>query len=212
MRKLRVKLAASSLLLAALFVWSSSLVHAQTTLEWMTLTPLNEGFSIKLPVKPDEETDRVTLMGNAYKMRLYTAIDESDGMLYMVVMQEFPSIAGVLTPAKRLDQFMEGFKEGLNKSLGNATTKVDLQPDRDLELKGKLGRQFKLVFGETHGLVRAFDVSPRVYVLLVMGADEKNSRVVRFLESFEVKPAPPPVPLPVPPPPMEPPPAAKPSS
>jgi len=207
MRKLSIKIAASSLLLAALLAMSSLAVRAQTTIEWMTLTPRDEGFSIKLPVKPDEETDRVTLMGNAYKMRLYTAVDESDGMLYMVVMQEFPSIAGVLKPAARLDQFMDGFKEGLNKSIGNATTKVDLQPDRDLDLKGNLGRQFKLTFGETHGLVRAYDVSPRVYVLLVMGADEKNSRVVRFLESFEVKPAPPPVPLPV-----QPPPETKPSS
>lgn len=197
MRKLLVKLAASSLLLATLLALSSSPTQAQTVLEWITLSPVNEGFTVQLPVKPDEETDRVTLMGNAYKMRLYTAIDESDGMLYMVVMQEFPTLAGVLTPAARLDQFMEGFKEGLNKSIGNATTKVDLQPDRDLDLKGKLGRQFKLAFGETHGLVRAFDVSPRVYVLLVMGADEKNSRVLRFLNSFDVKPAPPPVPLPV---------------
>jgi hypothetical protein len=194
--RLRIKFAAASLLLASLFASSAATGHGQTTPEWTTLTPAGEGFSVKLPAKPDEDTDRVTLMGNAYKMRLYTAGTDADGMLYMVVMQEFPSLAGVLTPAARLEQFMEGFKEGLNKSLGSATAKVELQADRDLDLNGKLGRQFKLTFGETRGLVRAFDGSPRIYVLLVMGADEKSANVVRFFDSFELRPAPAPVPLP----------------
>lgn len=191
------KLAVGSLLLLSLLLSAAVAAHGQTTLEWITLTPANEGFSVKLPAKPDEDTDRVALMGNSYKMRLYTAVDNADGLLYMVVMQEFPSLAGVLSPAARLEQFMEGFKEGLNKSIGNATTKLDLQPDRGLDLKGHFGRQFKLTFGETSGLVRAFDASPRMYVLLVMGADEKNSNVARFFDSFEIKPAPPPVPLPI---------------
>ena len=190
MFKLRFKLAASSLLLASLVLSAAAVAHAQTTLEWITLTPANEGFTVKLPAKPEADTDHVTLMGNSYQMRLYTAVDDADGLLYMVVMQEFPSIASVLTPAARLEQFMEGFKEGLNKSFGNANTKVDVQPDRDVDMKGHLGRQFKLSFAETRGLVRAFDASPRVYVLLIMGADEKNANVVRFFESFEIRPAP----------------------
>lgn len=197
MFKLRVKSAAWSFLLVSLMASSAAAARAQTTLEWMTLTPADEGFSVKLPAKPDEDTDRVALMGNSYKMRLYTAVDDTDGMLYMVVMQEFPSLASILTPTARLEQFMEGFKEGLNKAIGNATAKVDLQPDRDLALKSHAGRQFKLSFGETRGLVRAFDASPRMYVLLVMGADEKNSKVVRFFDSFEIRPAPAPVPVPI---------------
>jgi hypothetical protein len=196
MFKRRAKLLAGSFLLGSLLASSAGAVHAQTTLEWITLAPANEGFSVKFPVKPAEDTDRVTMTGNSYKTRLYTVVDE--GLLYMVAMQEFPSLDfGVLTSAQRLDQFMDGFKDGLNKSLGNATTKVDLQTDRDLDLNGKLGRQFKLSYGETKGLVRAFDASPRMYVLLVMSSDEKHSPVVRFFDSFEIKPAPAPVPLPV---------------
>ena len=196
MTKLRVKLAASLFLLASLLAASTAAAHAQTTLEWITLAPANEGFSVNLPLKPDAETERVAMEGGAYKTRLYTAFDETDRILYMVVMQEFSAATGELKPAVRLEQFMEGFKEGLKKSIGNGTTNVELLLDRHLDLKRHLGRQFKLTFGEARGLVRAFDASLRIYVLLVMGADEKNSNAMRFFDSFEIKAAPPPVPLP----------------
>jgi len=167
--------------------------------DWIVIAPPNEGFSIQLPVKPEEQTDRSTLQSNTYKMRLYTSYDEATGLLYMVVMQEFPELSGVLTPAVRLDKFMEGFKEGFAKSLAeSAAVKVDLQADRDLSLKGAaIGRQYILSVGETRGLVRAFDANPRNYVLIVVGGDEKNAEVKRFFDSFEIKSAPPPIPQPL---------------
>jgi hypothetical protein len=196
MARLRVKLATATLLLVSLLTSAATASQIQGAAEWLVLTPVDEGFSVKFPVKPDEETDRVALMGSAYKSRLYTAVG-TDRTLYMVVMQEFPSGSAVLTPAVRLEQFMDGFKEGLQKSIGSTDTKIELVPDRDLDLKGRAGRQFKLSFGEARGLVRAFDAMPRMYVLLVMGADEKDESVVRFFNSFEIRPAPAPVPQPL---------------
>jgi hypothetical protein len=167
--------------------------------DWIVIAPPNEGFSIQLPGKPDEQTDRTTFQSNTYKMRLYTSNDEASGLLYMVVMQEFPDRSGVLTPAVRLDKFMDGFKEGFAKSLADAAgMKVDIQADRDLSLRGAtLGRQYILSLGESQGLLRAFDANPRNYVLMVLGGDEKKAEVKRFFDSFEIKAAPPPIPQPL---------------
>jgi len=166
--------------------------------DWIVLAPAGEGFAIKLPVKPEIETQRVPVMGNTYLLRLYTSSDERTGLLYMVVMQEYPSVTGVLTPAARLEKFMDGFKKGLGESLAAASGgKFDLVPDRDLSLGNYRGRQYKLSVAETRGLVRAYDAGRRVYLLMVMGAEEKNSAAVRFFDSFEIKPAPDPVPQPV---------------
>ncbi len=197
MFKLRFKLAASSLLLVSVLLSASAAVHGQTTLEWMVLARAGEGFSVSLPVKPEEDTDRMTTDGKVYKMRLYTSVDGATGLIYMVAMQEFPPAVERLSSALRLEQFMDGFKEGLNKSLGGLSdAKLDLRRDRDLDLKGHLGLQYTLSLGQTRGLVRAFDGSPRMYVLLVMGAEEKDANVVRFFDSFEIKAAPAPVPEP----------------
>ena len=167
--------------------------------DWIVITPPEEGFSIQFPVKPEEQTERSTIQANTYKMRLYTSQDEATGLLYMVVMQEFPDLSGVLTPPVRLDKFMEGFKEGFVKSLTESTgTKVDLQADRDLTLKGAaIGRQYIFSMGESRGLLRAFDANPRNYVLIVIGGDEKSAEVRRFFDSFEIKAAPPPIPQPL---------------
>jgi hypothetical protein len=132
-------------------------------------------------------------------MRLYTSNDEASGLLYMVVMQEFPDLSGVLTPGVRFDKFMEGFKQGFVKSLAESSgMKVDVQAGRDLSMKGAvIGRQYILSLGESRGLVRAFDANPRNYVLMVLGGDETKAEVKRFFDSFEIKAAPPPIPQPL---------------
>ena len=187
------------LLLLAFLVAPALAAPVSKAGDWIVITPPDEGFSIQLPVKPEEQTERSTFETSTYKMRLYTSQDEATGLLYMVVMQEFPELSGVLTPAVRVDKFMEGFKEGFVKSLAQSSgTKVDLQVDRDLTLKGAvIGRQYIISMGESRGLLRTFDANPRNYILMVLGGDEKRAEVKRFFDSFEIKAAPPPVPQPL---------------
>ena len=143
----RQQIVAALLLLVSLCAVAAFAQPAQKTGDWITISPPDEGFAIQLPVKPEEQTDRSTYETNTYKMRLYTSSGEASGLLYMVVMQEFPELSGILEPAVRFDKFMEGFKEGFAQSLGeSAKLKVDLQPDRDLSLKGtRMGRQYLLM-------------------------------------------------------------------
>lgn len=178
---------------------SGSLAYSPVSVDdWILLAPAGEGFSVKLPVKPETEMQRVPLMGNTYLLKLYTSNDNATGLLYMVIMQEYPTVTGVLTPGARLEKFMDGFKKGLGESLASAVGgRFDLVPDRDLTLKNYPGRQYKLSVAETRGLVRAYDAGRRVYLLMVMGVDEKNAAAVNFFDSFDIKPAPDPVPQPI---------------
>lgn len=166
--------------------------------DWVVLSPKDEGFAVRMPVKPSEETDRVALVGNTYLMRLYLSTDSGSGLLYMALMQEFPSMVSVLEPAARLDKFIEGFKTGFGETLAKSRgVKFEMTTDGELNLAKHLGRQYKLKVGESPGLMRVFDGGRRVYFLLVMGADEKHADVNRFFSSFEIKPAPDPVPRPL---------------
>jgi hypothetical protein len=191
----------SQLLLLSLFAASAFAGPALRADDWIVLAPAGEGFSIKVPVKPEVESQRVPVMGNTYQLRLYTMTDDKTGLLYMVIMQEYPSITGVLNPTARLEKFMDGFKKGLGESLAAAVGgKFDLVPDRDLKVGTSIGRQYKITVGETHGLVRGFDGGRRVYLLLVLGADESSAAASSFFDSFEIRPAPDPVPQPIAPP------------
>ena len=196
--KRRIQIVAALWLGGLLLIAPAVAFPRQGTSAWIVIAPPDEGFSVQMPVKPEEQQERVPIMGNTYKMHLHTGVDGRTGLLYMAIMQEFPALSGVLTPAVRLDKFMEGFSKGLGNALGNTPeTKPEIKPDRDLDLKGQIGRQYTLSVGESRGLIRTFDGGRRVYVLLVLGADEKNSSLNRFFESFEIKAAPDPVPIPI---------------
>lgn len=197
MFKSQTRLTAAAFLLVSLLTAQAAEYPQQGATDWILVAPVGEGFTIRMPVKPEEQSDRTALMGNTYQMRLYTGVDDANGMIYMVAMQEFPSVAEALEPSKRLEQFMAGFKDGFVKSLGEAGAKLELIPGRELDLKGHLGRQYTLSFAGSRGLVRAFDATVRMYVLLVMGGDDKNASVARFFDSFEIIPAPAPVPKPI---------------
>ena len=190
------------LLSLLVFASSSALaVAAARADDWIVLAPAGEGFSVKVPVRPEVESQRVPVMGNTYQMRLYTMTDNKSGLLYMVIMQEYPSITGVLNPTARLEKFMDGFKKGLGESLATAVGgRFDLVADRDLKIGANIGRQYKMTVGETRGLVRGYDASRRVYLLMVLGAEEKSEAATNFFDSFEIRPAPDPVPQPIPPP------------
>lgn len=196
MFKSRRSIIAAALLSASL-VGAPAAYAQQEAKQWILVVPAGEGFTVRLPVKPEEQAERVPIMGNTYLMHLYTSVDESSGMLYMVIMQEFSSLSGVLEPSKRIERFMSGFKEGMGRSLGDAGKKLELTPGRELDLKGHLGRQYAISLAESSGLVRVYDGTARVYVLLVMGGDERNTSVTRFFDSFEITPAPAPVPKPI---------------
>ncbi|MBC8028837.1 MAG: hypothetical protein H7Z16_01890 [Pyrinomonadaceae bacterium] len=196
MNNSRIHLVAVAVLLGALFAAQTS-AFAQGSGDWQLVAPSGEGFSVRMPLKPDEETDRVPQAGSTYQMRLYTAFDKPSGMLYMVAMQEFSSAVGAMAPSTRLEEFMKGFKEGLGESMGAAGAKLELTPERDLDLKGRFGRQYTLTVATARGMVRAFDAVNRMYVLVAIGGREGGPNIGRFFDSFEITPAPAPVPRPI---------------
>jgi len=197
MIKSRIATMAAALLFGCLLVFQTMTVTAQTPPEWSLVAPAGEGFSVRMPVKPDEQTDRVPLEGFTYQTRLYTSADPSDRMFYMVVMQEFSSIVSALEATKRFDNFMTGFNEGMVKTMGTNGATLEFKQGRDLDLKGHLGRQYTLTLGSKPGVLRAFDSKNRIYVLIAIGGADGNTNINRFFDSFEITPAPAPVPKPI---------------
>ena len=151
-----------------------SLVPGQTESPWVSWAPADDGFSVLLPGTPDVQKQQTPILGNNYEMRMYTSIEAKSGLVFIVVMQELPTVTAVLTPDKKLDSFMGGFQEGFSKSLPNM--KVEMKLERDLALKGNYGRQYGVSVAETRGLARVYDGGHRVYLLMAMGGSETHAR------------------------------------
>lgn len=162
-------------------------VAAQSETAWVTVAADEVGFSVLMPSKPEVKSEQSPIAGNSYQTSTYTTADAKSGLIYLVVAQEMPTITQALSAAKRMEQFMVGFKEGFGDK-----TKVELNYERDIELDGRYGRQYVFSYAETRGVVRAYDAGKRVYVLLALGGDEQNSGIARFMGSFKITAAPPP--------------------
>ena len=188
---------ATTLLLAVAMVAHVAALPRQGSGNWELVAPPSEGFTVRMPLKPEEQSDRIPFEGNTYLMRMYTAPDNVNGMLYMVIMQEFGSVGAALGNSQRFESFMNGFKEGMAKTLGTTAAPMEMKADGDLNLKGNFGRQYLLSFGSTRGLVRGYNAKDRIYVLVAVGGNAGNESTKRFFDSFEITPAPAPMPMPI---------------
>jgi len=174
----KVNLAA--VLLMPLVAFRVGLSQSDEAPAWLTVAPDGGGFSVLMPTKPALEKDQSPIAGNKYETNTYSASETKSGNIYLVITQETPTITQALSTAKRMDEFVAGFKEGF----GNDKRKAELNFDRELALDGRYGRQYTFAYAETRGILRAYDSGRRVYVLLALGGDEQNSGIARFLDSF----------------------------
>lgn len=197
MLKPRVTQLVATLLLGSVMVAHVAALPRQESATWELVAPPEEGFSVRMPVKPEEKTDQVPFKGHNYRMRMYTAPDRISGTLFMVIMQECGSAGSAAETSQRFENFMKGFKEGMASTLGTKAAPLEMKADGDLNLKGNPGTQYALSFGSTRGVVRGYQTKDRIYVLVAVGAGAGNEGTKHFFDSFAITPAPVPVPRPV---------------
>lgn len=186
---------ALALLLAAACAAASA---AQGSDEWVKVEPPGEGFSVMMPPEPVAATEEVPMLGNKYRMSSHTTLT-ADGLVYVMALQDLPTLVTALPPRERLDRFMDGVREGFAGKAGPDAVALTLVSEHDL--KGHAGRTYAFTFAETRGMLRAYDGGRRVYLLMVFGAKEGDANAARFLNSFDLKAEaapPPPKPKPTP--------------
>lgn len=164
-----------------LFVFQLVAAQSEPAADWVSVAPDGSGFSVLMPAKPEVATEQSPIGANKYQTSTYTKADPNTGNVYLLVTQDLPNVTQTLTAARRMDEFVTGFKQGF----GDGKTKVEMIYDRDLDLDGRYGRQYAFSYGARSGIVRAYDGGNRIYVLLAVGGDERNSGVARFLNSFK---------------------------
>src|SRR5688500_19622623 len=71
-----LKQMAATLLLAAATVAHVSAVPRQDSGSWELVAPPAEGFTVRMPLKPEEQSDRIPFEGNTYLMRMYTVPED----------------------------------------------------------------------------------------------------------------------------------------
>ncbi len=170
-----IYLATSAFTLAAQEKSSSSLPPTNTDAKWERYTGKGEAFSVLLPERPTAAINyrpaRFILGTEAERFRgtLYSAY--SDGVVYLIY--SFPR------HSEPIKQFVDEF--------ANRYSYIQKVVDaRELNLDGVSAQRYLVTFRDVDAVMDFYVTNNRAYILHVVGGDESNLSVKRFLESFTI--------------------------
>lgn len=143
--------------------------------KWEKYTGKGEAFTALLPERPTAAVAhrpvRFILGSEAerYRGTLYSAY--SDGVVYLIY--SFPRRS---EPIKQfVDEFVNRYPRW-QKVISS----------RELDIDGVSGQRYLIKFTEVDGVLDFYVTNKRAYILHVVGGDESNLSVKRFLESFTI--------------------------
>lgn len=170
-----IYLAASAFPLAAQEKPSGSLPPNNTDGQWERYTGKGEAFTALLPELPTaiitQRPARFILSSEAerYRGTLYSAY--SDGVVYLIY--SFPRRS---EPIKQFaDEFVNRYPRWQK-----------VVSSHEVNINGVSGQRYLIEFTEVDGVLDFYVTSKRAYILHVVGGDESNPSIKRFLESFTI--------------------------
>ncbi|HKC63930.1 MAG TPA: energy transducer TonB [Pyrinomonadaceae bacterium] len=174
-----IRIYASTLLFLIVFGYACSTASAQEGQKWERYTGKGEAFTALFPERPSAVTTYRPVRffdarkAEQYRGTLYNAY--SDGVVYLIY--SFPRRSEPLQ--KFVDEFMDRY-----------ASSIQLISGRDVTLGATSGQRDTIKFRDVDGVLDFYITDNRAYVLEIVGADETNASVKRFLDSFTIGGAP----------------------
>lgn len=147
---------------------------------WQKVAPVGESFTVMMPTSAVEASRRIPLNDqDSIRERVYSSLVA--GRRYMVIafVKTSPERVPVLSS---FDNFILGIEQSFKG--GEGEIRKSLTFDRDLSDQSGIVRQYHLKVGEYPGVARFLGTEKAFYALMVIGAEEGDTEVQRFLSSF----------------------------
>ncbi len=143
--------------------------------QWQLFTPPTKDFSVLTPGKPFQKTS----LENGSTYNFYFTL--ADRIVYFFA-------SGVGTKPLRGNFIKEGDEavKDIFEMLKELGVGGDLFFDRKINTNGFVGKQFKNISSVVPCLFRYYAKGKRVYMIAVVGSDDKDVHVNKFLTSFKL--------------------------
>ena len=176
--KMVLKLANSILMVTVLFFVGGIATSFAQTEPWQRIAPIGYSFTILMPERASVAHRRIQVSDqDSIPVAVYQSV--TGGKRYAVVALLKPSPDTV--PA--LSSY-EKFTAAMERSFKSNERPESLTFERDVSLEGVSGKQYRLKIGEYPGVACFLGTREAFYALVVIGAEESDKDVDRFLSSF----------------------------
>jgi hypothetical protein len=149
---------------------------AQAT--WVHFTSTKAGFSVDLPIKPEEESSPTMIEGHSFATYIYTAADSASSAIGIVTAIQVPG----LTKAEKKN-VMDGYFKSFIKS-----AKATQVSRKSLSLHGYSGEEVVFTTGAGKGAVWTFIFQGKMYGIVALGIQASAYDATRshIFNSFRV--------------------------
>jgi len=145
---------------------------------WQKIAPAGEGFTILMPTRAVEASRLITFSDQeTVRERVYYSLAGDRRYMIVSFMKTTPERA---LPLSSFERFMLGIEQ----SFKSKDEHKSLIFDREVSLNGLSGRQYHIKLAEYPGVGLFLEKDKAFYALMVIGAEESDPDVQRFLSSF----------------------------
>jgi hypothetical protein len=185
MRKGMKRLATAAFFASILVLGQSPTYSQRTTQNGQAYELSNSEFSVMMPGKP-EHLRSISRLSPAYDGYRVTA----NGVYFLVLVRETKSKYSKYEYEHKvllLKGHSIGYNAGFIQEHKKSGVNVDITFDRDLNLNGFPGRQYRIVSEKESGILRFYATDRYIYTLQVLGSTEGDDTVRKFFDSLKLK-------------------------
>ena len=185
----------ASVLLFLLALLAPVFAQAPSSIEWQSMRPEGEEFSILMPKDTTAETGKMPYHKMELNTRLYL-VNKPDGpVLGVVSMSGIKSNPALYSEMERMNSYVDAFKRFFVSKVAPKETVVKLTYLNPKTLNGHTGREYQMTIGNRSGTAQVFSTRRRFYAVVFLTNTKADSLREQFLSSFQlpdyVPPAPP---------------------
>jgi hypothetical protein len=177
-QRFRLSLAAISLILGL------ASAGAAQSLDWETLRPEKEVFSIEMPKGSTAEAGKELYHKMELNTRYYISATPGGPVFAIASFSGIPPNSPQYTELQRLNSYVDAFKTLFPAKLKGKVTPVKLTIVGAKNVHGNPGREYRLSIGDLSGTVHTFATRRRFYAVAYLNAKKNDEIQEKFLSSF----------------------------
>jgi len=153
------------------------------TLDWETLRPEGEEFSVLMPKGSTFESSKEPYHKMELNTRMYIFSRPTGPVFAIVSLSGIKSNPALYTEMQRINSYVDAFKNLFApKVRKDAVAKLTLVGEKTLQ--GNRGREYRLTIGDLSGTAQAFATKKRFYSVVYLNTKKDDSIQEQFLSSF----------------------------
>jgi hypothetical protein len=166
-------------------------VEAQSpasNLDWETLNPEGEEFTVLMPKGSTLESGKVQYHKMELNSRVYLSNTQGGPVFAVVSLSGIKSNPAMYTEMQRINSYVDAFKDVFPAKVSPKAAKVPAPVKLTLAgektLQGHAGREYKMSIGALSGTVQAFATRKRFYAMVYLNSKKDDAVQDEFVSSF----------------------------